>query len=121
MESLWRKIPKSPWALRSELHLGVVVVGHELAEAEVQQLDCAFAEHDVAGLEVEVDDLFLEAEEVVEHREELPDDRLGLGLFDAAVLPHIDGQLDPVAVLQLEDDLVRALYQVVELDDVAML
>lgn len=50
-----------------------------------------------------MDDLALEFEEVVDGCEQLPYDAAGLLLLEALVLPQVDGELDAVAVLQLED------------------
>lgn len=66
VEGLRRKVPISARALGSQLHSRLLALKHHFAKPEVQDLDNSVREHDVAGLEVVVDDLGFELEEVVE-------------------------------------------------------
>ena len=76
--------------MTGEFDAGFLAVRHFFAKPKVEYLHCSFAVHDVAWLEVVVDDFFLEFEEVGDSGEKLLDDAPSLLLLETLVLAQVD-------------------------------
>jgi hypothetical protein len=123
LEGLRREVVVGADALRGELDASVIAFLHDLAESKVDDLDDSLVEHDVAGLEVVVDHLLLEAVEVVKGAQHLLDDDLGFSLRNRSVPLHVARHLGARTVLQFEDHLIPSFVDfdnVLEFGDVGM-
>ncbi|PLN78809.1 hypothetical protein BDW42DRAFT_174170 [Aspergillus taichungensis] len=95
-----------------------VAVGHDVAEAEIGDLDVFLAvDEEVLGLEVAVDDLVAMA--VLHGADDLLEELAGLGVVAAAPLDEVVEQL-ALGVLEDHDDVGLGGDDGVEFDDVGM-
>lgn len=101
--------------MRSEFYFLVVFI-HDLAEAEVRNLDLAIVKENVLRLQIIVDDLLLRLIQVLQTAEYLRDDQLGLLLRDLLVLLEVKVEVGSGAELEH-----RAKAIVVDLDSVELL
>ena len=85
VEALGRLVPVGSDSLTRQLNL-VLVLLDDLAEAKVRDFHLSVVEYYVLRLQVVVDDLLLLVCQVLEPREDLRDDKLGLFLDDLFVL-----------------------------------
>lgn len=89
METLWGLVPISADSLRCELDLLRSLV-HDLAEAEVGDLDLAVVEDDVLWFEVKVDYLLLALVQVLQATQNLGNNQLGFFLWYLFILLEIE-------------------------------
>ena len=114
IEAFRRLVPVRSDALAGQLDL-VLVLLDDLAQAEVCDLNLAIVEDDILRLEVVVDNLLLLIVQVLEPREDLRNDQLGLLLIDLLILLQVVVEVRPAAQLQN-----RAKAVVVDLHRVVM-
>jgi hypothetical protein len=63
-KNLRRKVPIGAHSLRGKLHPRFLTIDHDLTQSKVQNLHNSITEHDIAGLQIEVDHSLFELGEV---------------------------------------------------------
>jgi hypothetical protein len=82
--SLRRQVPVSSNTLGSEVNPGLFS-NHGLAQAKVQNLHQSIMEHDIGGFKIVMNYFLFQSGQVIKGRKNLPDDLLGLFLFETCM------------------------------------
>ena len=116
------QVPVGAHALACEVHLGLILLLHDLAQPEVSDLDLAFVKQHILWLDVIMDNSLCLILEVLDRGDQLLDNQLGLGLRNRLDLLTEDREITSFAVLQHSAEGVFVnLHGVIQLNDVWMI